>query len=100
MLAKAREKITAETVEFRQMDFRENWGFAENSFDLITCSLALEHIENLAFVFAEARKVLRSGGKFYVGELHPFKQYQGSQARFETVSDVLELECFSSCFRL
>ena len=94
MLAKAKEKITAANVEFRQFDLREEWNFPEKSFDLITCSLALEHIENIDFVFGQARKVLRSGGLFYIGELHPFKQYQGGKARFETNSGVFELECF------
>ncbi len=94
MLGKAQEKIKAENVEFHQMDMREEWQFAEKSFDLITCSLALEHIENIDFVFGQANKVLRENGKFYVGELHPFKQYNGTKARFETVSGVFELECF------
>ncbi len=94
MLAKAKAKITAENVEFRQMDLRDNWDFAEDSFDLITCSLALEHIENIDFIFQQASKVLRSGGQFYIGELHPFKQYQGTKARFETATGVFELECF------
>jgi len=94
MLEKARLKITAANVEFRQLDLRESWNFAENSFDLITCSLALEHIENIDFVFSEANRVLREKGRFYFGELHPFKQYQGSKARFETDSGVFELECF------
>ena len=94
MLARAKEKITDEKVEFRRMDMREGWDFKDESFDLITCSLALEHIENIEFVFAEARRVLRGGGRFYIGELHPFKQYQGSKARFETASGVFELECF------
>ena len=94
MLEKAKAKITAENVEFRQMDLRETWDFAESSFDLITCSLALEHIENIDFIFQQAHKVLRSNGLFYIGELHPFKQYQGTKARFETDSGVFELECF------
>ncbi len=94
MLGKARAKSAAANVEFRRLDLREEWNLAENSFDLIICSLALEHIENIDFVFAQARKVARSGGRFYVGELHPFKQYQGSKARFETGSGVFELECF------
>lgn len=94
MLAKAKTKIAAENVEFQQMDLREVWNFAENSFDLITCSLVLEHIENIDFVFSEARRVLRANGRFYFGELHPFKQYQGSKARFETGAGVFELECF------
>jgi len=94
MLERAREKITAETVEFRQLDLREDWDFAENSFDLITCSLALEHIKDIDFVFGQARKVLRTGGQFYIGELHPFKQYQGTKARFDKGDGVFELECF------
>jgi ubiquinone/menaquinone biosynthesis C-methylase UbiE len=94
MLEKAKAKITAENVEFRQLDLRESWDFPENSFDLTTCSLALEHIEDIDFVFSEANRVLRGEGKFYFGELHPFKQYQGSKARFETNSGVFELECF------
>ena len=94
MLEKAKEKIKAENVEFQQMDLREEWQFDESSFDFITCSLALEHIENIDFVFQQASRVLRQSGQFYIGELHPFKQYQGSKARFETDSGVFELKCF------
>ena len=94
MLAKAKEKITDEKVEFRQLDLREEWNFNENQFDFITCSLVLEHIENIDFVFEQAHRVLRENGLFYIGELHPFKQYQGSKARFDTGSGVFELECF------
>jgi ubiquinone/menaquinone biosynthesis C-methylase UbiE len=95
MLAIAREKITASNVEFKQLDLREDWGFGENLFDFVSCSLALEHIENIEFVFAQAHKVLRAGGRFYVGELHPFKQYQGTKARFEFETKRFELECFT-----
>lgn len=94
MLAKAQEKIAANNVEFKQFDLRDEWEFPEKEFDLITCSLTLEHIENINFVFGQANKVLRAGGLFYIGELHPFKQYQGSKARFDTESGVFELECF------
>jgi len=94
MLAKAKDKITTSNVEFKQFDLRGRWEFSENQFDLITCSLALEHIENIDFVFGQANRVLRTGGCFYIGELHPFKQYQGSKARFETESGIFELECF------
>lgn len=94
MLAKAKKKIPDEKADFRRMDLREDWNLPENSFDLITCSLVLEHIENLDFVFRQARKVLRKNGKFYIGELHPFKQYLGTKARFDTAAGVFELECF------
>ena len=94
MLARAKKKIKTETVEFRQLDLRKRWDFQAVSFDLIVCSLALEHIENLNFVFAQAGEILRKNGCFYIGELHPFKQYQGSKARFETAGESFELECF------
>ncbi len=94
MLGKAREKIQASHVEFRQLDVREIWPFQAEHFDLITCSLVLEHIEDLNFVFQQAHRVLRTGGLLYLGELHPFKQYQGSKARFDTGTGVFELDCF------
>ena len=94
MLMKAKEKITAPNVVFHPMDMRQKWAFENDTFDLITCSLALEHIENIGFVFQEAQRVLKPNGLFYLGELHPFKQYQGSKARFDTENGVFELECF------
>ncbi len=94
MLNKAKEKIRASHVQFQQIDIRETWRFKKAQFDLITCSLILEHIENIDFVFQQAHKVLKKGGMFYVGELHPFKQYAGTKARFDTERGVFVLECF------
>jgi len=36
-----------------------------------------------------------SGGLVYVGELHPFKQYAGSKARFETADGWQMVPCFN-----
>ena len=94
MLMKAKAKITAPNVVFHPMDMRQKWAFEKGTFDLITCSLALEHIENIGFVFQEVQRVLKPNGRFYFGELHPFKQYQGSKARFDTENGVFELDCF------
>ena len=95
MLAKARAKIAAPHVRFQQADITQAWDFGAASADLITCSLLLEHIQDLDFVFRQARRVMRPGGWLYLGELHPFKQYQGSKARFETGNGVFELPCFT-----
>ena len=94
MLSRARQKLPLPTVDFKQGDITKDWQFVDKPAALITCSLILEHIQDLNFVFAQAYQALEPNGLFYVGELHPFKQYQGSKARFDTVTGVFELECY------
>ena len=96
MLSKAKAKINTDSVVFKQANMIEQWAFAENKlFDLITFSLVLEHIENLSPIFEKAAKVLNSNGFVYVGELHPFKQYNGTKARFDTESGTEIVECYN-----
>ncbi len=95
MLAKAKEKITLPNVTFKQADITHSWQFGTNCYDLVTFSLVLEHIENLDHIFNEAAKALKPGGYIYIGELHPFKQYAGSKARFETNEGLQVVECFT-----
>ncbi|WP_331148555.1 class I SAM-dependent methyltransferase [Hymenobacter sp.] len=93
MLSKAQAKLPLSSITFKQGDITQNWQFVAEPVNLITCSLILEHIQDLGFVFGQAHKALQPGGLFYVGELHPFKQYQGSKARFDTATGLFELEC-------
>jgi len=95
MLAKAKEKITASNVHFHQADITQAWTFAEGLFDLITFSLVLEHIEDLKPIIENVAKNLNLGGFLYIGELHPFKQYSGSKARFETPRGTQVVPCFN-----
>ena len=96
MMVRAREKLTEHTIRFQQADITQEWDFVTAPVDLITCSLILEHIPELDFVFRQVQRALRPAGVFYVGELHPFRQYLGSKARFDTGADyVLELDCFT-----
>jgi ubiquinone/menaquinone biosynthesis C-methylase UbiE len=82
MLEKARANISATNVQFEQLDLQETWAIADASFELIVCTLVLEHIADLDHVFREAERVLRSGGEFFFCELHSFRQLQGRQAQF------------------
>ena len=95
MLAKAKQKITTPIVQFKQADITKSWTFTEGKYDLVTFSLVLEHIENLGHIFREAAGVLVTGGYIYLGELHPFKQYTGSKARFDTAEGRQVLECYT-----
>lgn len=82
MLAQARANIRAGNVRFEQQDIRLGWNISDASLDLIACTLVLEHVEELNHIFAEAARVLRVNGEFFVCELHPFRQLQGGQAQF------------------
>jgi len=95
MLAKAKEKITSPEVEFIQADILQPWNFAKDTYNLVTFSLVLEHIKNLEPVLKEASAALKTGGYVYIGELHPFKQYAGSKARFETSEGTQIVECYN-----
>ncbi len=89
MLAQARKKVTAKNVHFMQVDFQTNWPVEASSADLITCNLVLEHIRDIDLVFEHTSKALNKNGLFFVSELHPFKMYSGSRAKFETDSGKL-----------
>jgi ubiquinone/menaquinone biosynthesis C-methylase UbiE len=95
MLSKAKGKISSEKVSFIKADIKEEWTFAELKFDLISFSLVLEHIEKLDHIFCETAKKIIPGGHVYIGELHPFKQYTGTKARFENEKGLQIVNCFN-----
>jgi len=95
MLAKAKEKINSEKVNFIHADILQDWSFANTKYDLTIFSLVLEQIENLEPVFAKLSKVIAEGGHVYIGELHPFKQYTGSKARYNTDEGEQIVSCFN-----
>ena len=94
MLNKAKAKIKDERVEFRKADLTKSWEIDNDFADLITCSLTLEHIKNLNHIFNQANLKLKKNGLFFISELHPFKQYSGSKAKYETENGTKELEVY------
>jgi ubiquinone/menaquinone biosynthesis C-methylase UbiE len=95
MLAKAREKIVDTKVQFKQADITVDWTFHNGLYDMVTFSLVLEHIEYLDYIFNQVAKSLNPGGHVYIGELHPFKQYAGSKARFDTDNGQHVVQCYT-----
>jgi len=95
MLAKAKKRIISDRIEFLQFDINDKWTFLNKKYDLVSFSLVLEHIENLDNIFKEASKAINPRGYIYIGELHPFKQYSGSKARFESEGKEQILTCFN-----
>lgn len=81
MLEIARRRVAGPKARFVVADVTQPWP-VEPGFDLVVATLVLEHVRDLGPIFSEARRVLATGGTLYVAELHPFRQYMGSQARY------------------
>jgi len=94
MIAKAKEKVKAENVRFEMADLTKRWHCDDGAYDLVVCNLVLEHIQDLSHIFTEATRTLRPNGRFLINELHPFKQYKGTKARFERDTEIVEVDVF------
>jgi ubiquinone/menaquinone biosynthesis C-methylase UbiE len=81
MLERAGAKLRRANVQLVRHDIRKPWPCADGRFDLVACNLVLEHIDDLRPVYREAARVLRPGGRFFLCEIHPYRQLQGAQAR-------------------
>jgi ubiquinone/menaquinone biosynthesis C-methylase UbiE len=94
MLKYAQEKVTATNTLFCLADLTYPWPIPMASVDWVVCDLVLEHIEDLTLIFSEAFRCLKPGGCFLISELHPFRQYQGTKANFQTNSNHIEIQAF------
>ena len=95
MLAKAQRKLEQlPNVIFSVADITKGWPCAERSAMLVTCNLVLEHVQDLSPVFSEATRVLAKGGWFFICELHPFRQYQGTVANYSSGDQMTQILAF------
>jgi len=94
MLRQARAKVTDDHVTFAEADLTRPWPCDDRSQDLIVCNLVLEHIADLSFIFSEAARCLAPEGQLFVCELHPFRQYQGTQANFQRNEATTEIPAY------
>lgn len=94
MLAQARAKLALTNVQFSVADLTARWPYEAETADLVAGNLVLEHIENIYFICAKAHRVLAAGGRFFLSELHPFRQYQGTQANFQRGGEITSIPAF------
>ncbi len=71
MIALAQQKVTAENISWTQCDLNQSWPLPNETADLVLFNLVLEHIQQLTPVFAQAARVLQSGGQLLLSEYHP-----------------------------
>jgi ubiquinone/menaquinone biosynthesis C-methylase UbiE len=74
MLAVAREKVPAATFHQGRL---EALPVEDESVDVVTCALALEHVNDLAPVAREFARVLRPGGWLITSDTHPIMREFG-----------------------
>jgi ubiquinone/menaquinone biosynthesis C-methylase UbiE len=94
MLAQAKQKIQSNHILFAVADLTKAWPCKTESVDLVVCNLVLEHVPDLSIIFSEAQRALVMGGQFFVSELHPFRQYQGTRANFQREQQTIEIPAF------
>jgi len=75
-------KAGAAEIRFVTHDLNEPLPFADAAFDVVVCTLVLEHIEQLSPLFREMRRVCSPGGWLYLSDLHPMMRLRGEQAQF------------------
>jgi malonyl-CoA O-methyltransferase len=94
MIEKAVQKVKTGNVRFSITDLTKRWPCEDQAYDLIVCNLVLEHIEDLTHIFSEAARTLMPTGQLLINELHPFKQYQGTSARYRKGTERIEVTGF------
>jgi len=82
MLEEARRKPGGEKVRFLAHDLLQPLPLPPGSFDRVVSGLVLEHLPTLYEFFAEARRMVRPGGRAVVSAMHPAMFLKGAKARF------------------
>ena len=85
MLAVARRRVASPTARFLEHDITRAWPVDDGAVDVVVGNLVLEHVRDLAPIYAEAARVLAPAGRLFLCELHPYRQLRGGQAHFVDV---------------
>ncbi|MGH1341684.1 MAG: class I SAM-dependent methyltransferase [Nannocystales bacterium] len=81
MLEQLRSKDAPE-LRLIEHDLTQGLPQTDDSADLVTCCLVLEHLPKLELIFAEMARVCRPGGRVLISDFHPEMLRRGYHARF------------------
>ena len=94
MIQKARARLPAGRVTFCLADATQPWPCRDRWADVVACNLVLEHLPDLGSMFSQAARALIDGGRLFVCELHPFRQYLGTVAHFQQGDETVEIPAY------
>jgi ubiquinone/menaquinone biosynthesis C-methylase UbiE len=57
-------------------DLEKKLPLEDNTFDVAVCFFTLEHIEHLANFFSETCRILRAGGKLFIGHFFQRREFE------------------------
>ncbi len=82
MLDKARAKPGADRVTFIEHDLARPLPLPDRSFDRVLCALVVDHVADLAGLFAQLARICKPDGRIIITCMHPAMMLKGVQARF------------------
>jgi SAM-dependent methyltransferase len=76
MIQKLKGRIKSPKLKLHCADIGQPMTFLKSeSYDVIICSLVIDYIKDWASLFAEFRRVLKTGGRIIIATHHPFGQF-------------------------
>jgi ubiquinone/menaquinone biosynthesis C-methylase UbiE len=82
MLRKARAKFGAQHIGFAVADISCSLPLREHHFDRVICCLVLDHIDEVASLFGELKRICRRDGFIAISVMHPAMMLREVQAQF------------------
>jgi ubiquinone/menaquinone biosynthesis C-methylase UbiE len=82
MMRKAREKFGAQRVAFAVADVSKTLPIRDRRFDRVICCLVLDHIDDVAALFRELKRICRRDGFIAISAMHPAMMLREVQAQF------------------
>jgi len=86
--AKVENEKLGSKVSFRNLNFNQPFPFAENKFDLVSCSFAIYYAEDIPFTISEIHRVLKPGGHLFTTGPMP----ENKQLFYDIIKEATHLE--------
>ncbi|HLT38979.1 MAG TPA: class I SAM-dependent methyltransferase [Enhygromyxa sp.] len=92
MLDVLRSKQPPASVRLIEHDLGEPLPLGDGEFDVVLCSLVLEHLPDLRAIVAEFGRIVRPGGRVVLADFHPEMFRRGLHARFRAGDDAVKVQ--------
>ena len=88
MMSQARRKLGADRIGFAVADISRPLPIRDHRFDRVICCLVLDHIDDVASLFAEFGRICRRDGFIAISAMHPAMMLREVQAQFHDADGV------------